>query len=79
MLSHGRSQLDQEPLLGPLLIGIPEGPSTQYSRTLVPKTTKGVVFGSRVLIRWVLGPSALGILPPALLAPPPNRDQSRFT
>ena len=35
----------------------PEGPSTQYSRTLVPKTVLGVVFGTRVLKYWVLGPS----------------------
>ena len=34
-----------------------EGPSTQYSRTLVPKASKGMVFGTRVLKYWVLGPS----------------------
>ena len=37
----------------------PEGPSTQYSRTLVPKTMKGMVFGTRDLKYWVLGPSGL--------------------
>ena len=37
--------------------GIPEGPSTQYLRTLVPKAIKGRVFGTRVLKYWVLGPS----------------------
>ena len=35
----------------------PEGPSTQHIRTLVPKTVKGMVFGTRVLEYWVLGPS----------------------
>ena len=37
----------------------PQGPSTQYLRTLIPKAIKGRVFGTRVLKRWVLGPSAL--------------------
>ena len=36
---------------------IPEGPSSQYLRTLVPNTIKGMVFGTRVLKYWVLGPS----------------------
>ena len=36
----------------------PEGPNTQYSRTLVPNTIKGMVLGTRVLNYWVLGPSA---------------------
>ena len=27
----------------------PEGPSTQYLRTLFPKAIKGLVFGTRVL------------------------------
>ena len=35
----------------------PKGPSTQYSRTLVPKAIKGIGFGTRVLKYWVLGPS----------------------
>ena len=35
----------------------PEGPSTQYLRTLVPKTIALMVFGTRVLKYWVLGPS----------------------
>ena len=35
------------------------GPSTQYFRTLVPKTLKGVVVEIRVLVYWVLGPSGL--------------------
>ena len=35
----------------------PEGPSTQYSRTLVPKTIPLMVFGTRVLKYWVLGAS----------------------
>ena len=38
---------------------IPEGPSNQDIRTLVPKAIKGMVFGTRVLIYWVLGPSGL--------------------
>ena len=35
---------------------IPEGPSTQYLRTLI-KTIAGMVFGTRTLKYWVLGPS----------------------
>ena len=35
----------------------PEGPSTQYFRTLVPKTIEGMIFGTRSLKYWVLGPS----------------------
>ena len=35
----------------------PEGPSTQYLRTLVPKTIPLMAFGTRVLKYWVLGPS----------------------
>ena len=38
----------------------PEGPSTQYIRTLVPKTIKGMDFGTRILKYWVLGPSGGG-------------------
>ena len=34
---------------------VPEGPSTQYLRTLVPKTIKGIVCGTRDLKHWVLG------------------------
>ena len=37
----------------------PEGPSTQYLRTLAPQTIQGMVFGTRVLRYWVLGPSGL--------------------
>ena len=36
-----------------------EGPSTQHLRTLVPKAINGMVFGTRVLKHWVLGPSGL--------------------
>ena len=35
----------------------PAGPSTQYLRFLVPKTILLVVFGTRNLKYWVLGPS----------------------
>ena len=35
----------------------PEGPSTQYLRTLVPKTIPFMAFGTRILKHWVLGPS----------------------
>ena len=42
------------------LVHYPEGPSTQYLRTLVPKAINGMVFGTRVLNYWVLGPSGLG-------------------
>ena len=37
----------------------PEGPSTQYLRTLVPKTQKGMVLKTRILEYWLLGPSGL--------------------
>ena len=40
----------------------PEGPSTQYLRTLVLKTIPLMVFGTRDLKYWVLGPSG-GIEP----------------
>ena len=33
----------------PLMLHYPEGPSTQYVRTLVPKAVKDMVFGTRVL------------------------------
>ena len=36
-----------------------EGPSTQYLRTLVPNSILLMVFGTRVLKYWVLGPSGL--------------------
>ena len=38
----------------------PQGPSTQYLRTLVPKTMYGMAFGTRVLKKWVRAPSGLG-------------------
>ena len=38
----------------------PEGPSSQYVRTLVPKTIPLMVFGIRVLICWVPGLSGFG-------------------
>ena len=37
----------------------PEGPSTQYLRTLIPKIIKSMVFGARNLKYWILGPSGL--------------------
>ena len=37
------------------------GPSTQHLRTLVPKTIKGIVFGSRNLEYWVIGPSGTSL------------------
>ena len=40
----------------------PEGPSTQYLRTLVPNTIKGMVFGTRDLRYWVLRPSGNNIV-----------------
>ena len=39
------------------LLHLPEGPSTQYLRTLVSKTMPFMVLGTRVLKYWVLGPS----------------------
>ena len=44
------------------LIRDPEGPSTQYLRTLVPNTNKGMVFGTRNLKYWVLGPSGIVVV-----------------
>ena len=44
-----------------IYIYIPEGPSTQYLRSLVHKATKSMVFGTRVLQYWVLGPSGYNI------------------
>ena len=35
----------------------PEGPSTEYLGTLVPKTIPLMIFGTRSLKYWVLGPS----------------------
>ena len=37
----------------------PEGSSTQYLRTLVPKVIKGMVFSTRAFKYWVLRPSGL--------------------
>ena len=34
----------------------PQGRSTQYLRTLVPKTIKGMDFGTKDPTCWVLGP-----------------------
>ena len=42
------------------LLLYPEGPSTQYLKTLIPTAIKGMVFGTRVLKHWVLGPSGVG-------------------
>ena len=39
------------------MAALPEGPSTQYLRTLVPKAIKGMVLRTRNLKYWVLGPS----------------------
>ena len=44
----------------------PEGPSTQYLRTLVPNTKPLMVLGIRVLKYWLLGPSGLGCCQPDL-------------
>ena len=40
-----------------VFLSFPEGPSSQYLRFLVPKTILFMVFGTRVLSYWVLGPS----------------------
>ena len=37
----------------------PEGPSTQYLRTLIPNTIPFMVFGTRVLKYWVLRPTGV--------------------
>ena len=41
--------------LVPLAESDPEGPSSQYFRTLVPKTIPVMVFGTKCLTCWVLG------------------------
>ena len=35
----------------------PEGPSTQHLRSLVSNTIQSMIFGTRNLKYWVLGPS----------------------
>ena len=69
----------------------PEGPSTQYLRFLVPKSFKGVVFGTRKLEYWVLDYSGTPMsenvpncaqLKPSLAAgggPPPSSRQMHFS
>ena len=57
-------------------VNYPEGPSTQYLRTLVPKSIPAIplmAFGTRVLKYWVLGlgPSGLGPLMFSRSAPHP--------
>ena len=44
----------------------PEGPSTQYLRSLVPNTITGMVFGTRNLKYWRIGSSGLAVLPARL-------------
>ena len=53
--SAGSSEIN--PALRPHKFHSPEGPSTQYLRTLVPKTIPFMAFGTRVLKCWVLAPS----------------------
>ena len=49
----------------------PKGPSTQYLRFPVPKTTHDMALGTRVLKQWVLRPSGVRIpeqsTPPGLM------------
>ena len=45
-----------------ILVRNPEGPSSQYLRTLVPNTIKGMVFGTRILKDGVLGLSGATML-----------------
>ena len=40
---------------------LPEGPCNQYMRLPVPKTMPSMVFGTRVLEYWVLGPSGTDV------------------
>ena len=41
---------------------IPEGPSTQHLRFLVPQTTLLMVSGTKELKYWVLGPSGYEVV-----------------
>ena len=36
-----------------------EGSSTQHLRSLVPKAIKGMVFGTKDVKNWVLGPAGV--------------------
>ena len=47
----------------------PEGPGTQYSQPLVPKTIFSMVFGTRALKCWVLGASGFSELFTSMLNP----------
>ena len=53
---------------------IPEAPSTQYVRTLVPKAIKGMDFGTRVPQYWVLGPSGTRMISRITLLSSQNPD-----
>ena len=55
-----------------IYIYVAEGPSTQYLRTLIPKTIPLMAFGTRVLKYWVLGPAGCGILI-IILGPIPSK------
>ena len=48
----------------------PEGPSTHHLRFLVPKTVLSMVFGTRDLKYWVLGPYADSFGKALILRPP---------
>ena len=52
-----RSRAEHAPRLMFCLPCNPNQTSTQYLRTLVPQTIPLMVFGTRVLKYWVLGPS----------------------
>ena len=38
------------------LDGLPEGPSTQHVRLLIPESLEGMMSGTRDLKYWILGP-----------------------
>ena len=62
------------------MLNYPEGASTQYLRTLVPKAIKGMAFGKRILKYWVLGPSGLVLLLGLVLrGRTADNDRDRFT
>ena len=60
--SSGIEQVLEGSIGGPRCqsLQFPEGPSSQYLRSLVSKTIPLMVFGTGNLKYWVLGPSGIG-------------------
>ena len=87
-ITYLQEQLGRDPPAGATLqwfcaglTNFPEGPSTQYVRTLVPNAIKSMVFGTRSLKYLVLGPSGLGCfdIPTAEYEPPIEESRSEYS